>query len=74
MWLCVDRRRGAIFLVVFWRFSLGIVSIWKFDLVNAGENHSWPCKLDNIALYTLVHLLQFTDLSLKVRRVSQTRG
>ena len=37
--LGVDRWRGAIVLVVFWRVGLGIVELWNFKLVNAGEKH-----------------------------------
>ena len=33
----VDRRRGAIFLVVLRRVGLGIFKLRKFNIVNAGE-------------------------------------
>ena len=74
IWLDVDRRRGAIVLVVFRRVGLGIVELWKFELINLGEKHHWSCEFENIYLYNLVHLLQFTDISLEVRRIGRARG
>ena len=72
--LGVDRRRGAIVLVVFRRISLGIVEFWKFEFFNTGENHRWSCDFNMLALYNLVNLLQFSDVSCEVRRVGRASG
>ena len=69
-----DRWRGAVVLVVFQPDGLGIIKLWKFELANAGEKHRCSCELDKIALCDLVYFLQFTDVSVKVRRVGWTRG
>ena len=37
--MVVDWRCGAIFLVVFRWVSIGIVKLWNFELVDAGEEH-----------------------------------
>ena len=50
-----ERRCVTIVLVVLWRVGLGIVELWKFELVNAGENHRWSCESDDLALCDLVH-------------------
>ena len=70
----VDQRRDAIVFVVFRRVGLGIVELWNFELVNAGENHRWSCNFDKLALSDPVHFLQFTDVSLEVRRIGWARG
>ena len=72
MWqgsLGVDRRCGAIVLVIFRRVGLGIVKLWNFELVDVGENHRWLCDFDELILCNLVHFLQFFDVSREVRRV-----
>ena len=58
----------------FRRIGLGMVELCKFDLIYAGENHSCLCEFDKLFLYNLVHFLQFTDVSLEVRRVGWSRG
>ena len=72
--LGVERRRGAIVLVVFGRVGISIAELWKFKLVDAVEKHRWSCEFDEIALCNLVHFLQFTDVSLEVRSVGRARG
>ena len=54
--------------MVFQRVGLGIVELWNFELVNAGENHRWLCEFDKLALRDLVHFIQFADMPHKVRR------
>ena len=70
----VDRRRSAIVLVVFRRVSLSIVKLWNFELVDAGEKHSWSCEFDELALHDLVRFLQFAAFSCKVWLVGRDRG
>ena len=72
--LGVDPRCGAIVLLVFWRVGLGIGEIWNFELFGVGENHHWSCDCVELALCNLVRLLQFYDVSCKVRRVGRARG
>ena len=70
----VDRRRGAIVLVVFRRVGLGIGKLRNFDLVGVDEKHCWSCDYVDLSLRDLVHHLHFSDVSHKVRSVGRDRG
>ena len=63
IWLGIDRRRGAIVLVVFWRVGLGIVKLCNFELIDVEENHRCLFDCGKIAFRDLVHFLQFADVS-----------
>ena len=66
-WLGEDRRSGTIVLEVFRQVGLGIVELWKSELVNVGEKYCWSCEFDKLALCNLVHFLLFADVSRKVQ-------
>ena len=46
----VDRRRGAIVLVVFRQVSLSIGELWNFELVGVVEKHCWSCDFVELSL------------------------
>ena len=57
-----------------WRHYLGSFLVCRSRHRRAGENQRWSCDCVNFSLRDLVHFLQFTDLSRKVRRVGRARG
>ena len=71
--LGVDQRRGVIVLVVLRWVGLGIFDLWNFELVDAGGEHRWSCHFVELALRTVVNLLQFVDVYREVRHVGWDR-
>ena len=74
IWLGEDRRNGAIVLEVFWCVGLGIVELWKYELVNTGENNCWLYNFDELTLCNIVYFLQLYDMFREVRYVGWDCG
>ena len=60
--------------MVFGRGGLVVGELRRVDLVGLVEDLYWLGDLIELNLCDLVHLLDFLDVALKLRRVGQARG